>query len=247
MANPEDFRKDLATKLSETPKEGRKHILTEAKMTAEYWHARGEKVHSIEDEVPSEDGLGVIVKSKHLYHGSYRDDIKNLAAAEETTVGEGVYFTSEPLSAIGYARERAKLRKNFPPEGYKKDGVAPVVYEALVQNLKLLDLRKPANVSKILPEFRTKLREVEQDSKSPWFLQIAMHEAIQQINTGKVGPGSIKLIAVNHPKLFTEYVRSLGYDGLITYEGGDGDVGNHDTYLVFDPEKAKIIQQHEVV
>lgn len=246
MANPENSRKDLVAKLSETPKGGRKQILTEAKMTTGYWRARGEKVHSVEDEVPSEDGLGVIVKNKHLYHGSYRDDIKDLTAAEETTVGEGVYFTSEPIRAIGYARERAKLRKDFPVEGYKGKAAA-VVYEALAQNLKLLDLRRPENVSRILPEFRTRLREVEQDSKTPWFLQMAMHEAIQQINTGKVGPGSIKLIAVNHPQLFTEYVRSLGYDGLITFEGGDGDVGNHDTYLVFDPEKAKIIQRHEVV
>ncbi len=246
MANLEDFRKDLAVQLSEAPKGDRKQILTEAKKTTEYWDARGEKVHSIEEEVPSEDGLGVTVKNKHLYHGSYRDDIQDLAAAEETTVGEGIYFTSEPTAATGYARHRAKGRKGVPIEGYKGEAT-PVLYEALVQNLKLLDLRKTENVSKILPGFRAKLREVEQNPQTPWFLQMAMHEAIQQIKTGKVGPGSIKLIAVNNPKLFTEYVRSLGYEGLITYEGGEGDAGNHDTYLVFDPEKAKIIQRHEVV
>lgn len=245
MENPKDFRKDLAVRLSETPKGGRETILTNAKTDAEYWRTRGEKIHSVQDEVPTEDGLGVTVKNKHLYHGSCRDDIKDFAPSEETTVGDGVYFTSEPRDAIGYARTRAKGRKHFHLEGYKKE-TTPVIYETLVEDLRLLDLRKLENVQRILPEFRAKLREVVQDSKTPLMLQLALRDAIQAINTGKVGPGSIKLIAVNHPALFTEYVQSLGYDGLITYEGGEGEVKNHDTYLIFDPKKARIIQRQNI-
>jgi len=33
-----------------------------------------------------------------------------------------------------------------------------------------------------------------------------------------------------------------------SYEGGEGDdIKNHDTYLIFDPEKAKINQEYKIL
>jgi len=46
---------------------------------------------------------------------------------------------------------------------------------------------------------------------------------------------------------FSDYVESLGYDGLITFEGGEPLTGgNHDSYVIFDPEKVKIIKEQKI-
>lgn len=49
------------------------------------------------------------------------------------------------------------------------------------------------------------------------------------------------------PELSSEYLESLGYDGLKTIEGGEPPhVGPHDTYLIFDPTKVKLVGETAV-
>lgn len=175
-----------------------------------------------------DDGLGLLIRQKRLYHGSGKKGIEHLNSAEETTVGEGIYFTSEKTDAQGYANRRS--RRNEADE--------PIVYGTQIENLKFLDLRNLANEAKILEGFKSTLVEERKKNDLPWYYEEGLDNAISLILNNKVR--SLREITFTHGKLFTEYVKSLGYDGLITVEGGEGDdIGTHDTYLVFDPDKVK--------
>ena len=78
-------------------------------------------------------------------------------------------------------------------------------------------------------------------------MQGGLERTIETINGGKIRAGNLKEIAQSNGKLFSDYIKSFGYEGLITLEGGEGGNGNHDTYLIFDPEKAKINQEHKIL
>ncbi len=41
----------------------------------------------------------------------------------------------------------------------------------------------------------------------------------------------------------TECLSQRGYDGLVTFEGGEGDIGDHDTWVMFDPDKLAGVNQ----
>jgi len=105
-----------------------------------------------------DDGLGILVRYKKLYHGSATPGIKNLNSAEETTLGDGVYLIPQQSDAAGYATRRARDRKG-----------KPVVYEVLVENLKLLDLRKNENVKRIMPGFTSILSTELKKADLPWY------------------------------------------------------------------------------
>ena len=234
---PQQFRNELAKKIKKLPKEGRKEILEKSKASPEYWQARGEKIHERQKEEEIDDGLGILVKKKMLYHGSGTSGIKNFNRAEEDTVGSGIYFTSQAKDAIGYARRRARREKN----------AVPVIYEVSIENIKLLDLRKDENVKKILDGFKQILIEKLKDTNLKWNFKTVLQRAIESINSGRVGSGNLREVTFSTGQMFSDYLKSLGYEGLITFEGGEGkDVGIHDTYLIFDPEKAKIIQEHKI-
>jgi len=184
----------------------------------------------IPQELPPEeiinDGLGLLVRRKRLYHGSGTKGISRLNSAEETTVGDGIYFTSESDKALGYAERRSRT---------KKDG-EPVVYWTEIENMKFLDLRNPSNVFKILDDFKSVLIETKKQKNWPWNYEAVLENAIKAISNHEVK--NLKQITFSLGDVFTGFVKSLGYDGLITIEGGEGeDVGEHDTYLVFDPGK----------
>ena len=245
----QQFRDSLAKKIIESPKEERESVLDEAKETPEYWQARTEKIKERQDEEEIDNGLGVLVKKKTLYHGSGISGIKTFNKAEEDTVGSGIYFTSEAKDAIGYARIRSERERN--PQ--KADGSPiienskPIIYESSVEDMKLCDLRKDENVKNILEGF---IKVIKEELKKPdlkWFVQGALERTIETINSGKVRAGNLKEVAQTNGKLFSDYINSLGYEGLITLEGGEGGNGNHDTYLIFDPERAKINQEHEIL
>jgi hypothetical protein len=42
-------------------------------------------------------------------------------------------------------------------------------------------------------------------------------------------------------------LQDMGYDGLMAIEGGEGgnglDIGKHDSYVIFDPKKVKVVEQ----
>jgi len=232
------YRKKLAEEIGKAPKDRRAEILDRAKASSEYWQARKEKIDEVQEEESVDDGLGVFVKKKTLYHGSATEGVKEFDAAEEDTVGSGIYFTSEPGDAIGYARRRSRSR----------DG-KPIIYEASVENMKLLDLRNDENVRKILPGFADVLTgKLKDPAYQAWNAQEIIANALEAIGSGKIGASNLREIAFSFGKDFSAYVRSLGYEGLIAVEGGEGDdIGNHDSYLIFDPKKAKIDQEHDIL
>src|SRR3989344_3243171 len=244
----QQFRDELAKKVKESPKEERGEILDAAKGTQEYWQTRGEKIKERQDEEEIDNGLGILMKKKTLYHGSGISGIETFNKAEEDTVGSGIYFTSEAKDAIGYARLRSE-RERSP---HKADGSpviedsVPTIYESSVENMKLCDLRKDENVKEVLGGFIDVLKTELKKPDLKWFIQGSLERTIETINSGKVGAGNLKEIAQSNGQLFSDYIKSLGYEGLITFEGGEGGNGNHDTYLIFDPDKVKINKENRI-
>ncbi|MDP2934605.1 MAG: hypothetical protein Q8N59_02480 [bacterium] len=189
------------------------------------------------DEEEIDDGLGVLVKKKTLYHGSGTSGIEAINRAEENTVGSGVYFTSKEEDAVGYAQRRSRHRKD----------ASPIVYESLIENMKLLDLRKNENVKKILGGFKQILIEKLKDPNLKWQGQASLQKAIEAINSESINSSNLREITFSIGHDFSDYCKSLGYDGLIAIEGGEGeDIGIHDTYLIFDSEKAKIDKEKKL-
>lgn len=75
------YRDELAEEIKKTPKENRKEILENAKEDPDYWQARTEVIQEREDEEEIDNGLGVLVKRKTLYHGSGISGIKKFNKA----------------------------------------------------------------------------------------------------------------------------------------------------------------------
>ena len=239
------YRDELAKQISQVPKEKRREVLDHAKTDEKYWQAKSDRAKGIQEEEPIDNGLGVFVKKKTLYHGSGTEGITTFNKAEEDTVGSGVYFTSEAKDAIGYARLRSHDKKENP-----------IIYESSVENTKLCDLRKKENVEKILGGFikwleqrwealTEKWRSVRETLPRAKFL--ALDRARKILESRQVGPQNVREVTFAFTEEFSEYVQSSGYDGLITFEGGEGEIGNHDSYVIFDPEKAKINQEHRIM
>lgn len=210
----------------------------------EYWKRRGENISKRQGETPIDDGLGVLVKKKTLYHGSPTPDIKQFRLAGEVTAGEGVYFTSEPIKGIGYA----KVRENT----FKTN--TPTLYEASIENAKLLDLRKAENVNKILPEFGKFLQE----KITPTWSQLDPNNQMRYrrilsaaYEIGGNAGGRLHEIGSGAPKELSEFAKSRGYDGLVTLEGGEHSgagfaIGEHDSYVIFDPTKIKMNRSQHI-
>ncbi len=254
---PDIYRDNLAEELRSAPKEERKEILEQAKETPEYQITRNKKIESRQNEEEIDDGLGVFIKKRTLYHGSAVPDIKKsgrFKEAVEATIGGGVYLTSKVEDAIGYARIRVGN------DAYVKAGTEPIIYECSVANLKMADLRKDENVKRVLQGFISilteKLEEYSEEKNNKntplgrWSILDSVvrniKKVITNINAGKVDSGNIRDATYDQPDLFREYVKNLGYDGLIAIEGGEGGIGNHDSYVIFDAEKIKIIKEQKI-
>jgi hypothetical protein len=234
------YRDNLAKEIKGTPKDKRGAVLDGAKEMPEYWQTREEKIEDRQREEEINEGLGIFVKEKTLYHGSPVSGIESFNHATDDTVGKGIYFTSETEEAIKYARKRTK--------DYGKEGDSPIIYESMVENMKLLDLRKSENIKKILPGFRDFLKKILQDKKLDWKRQGVIENALTTMNETEVRVATLSVLTANVGLDFSEYVKTLGYDGLITYEGGEGEEAEeHDTFVIFDPEKARIVQEHKIV
>lgn len=247
-SEPDIYRNNLAEEIKNAPKEDRKEILEEAKENPEYWKARNKKIEGRQpEEEPINDSLGVFIKGKKiLYHGSGTPGLKReglkIWEDNRNTTGEGIYFTSQAKDAIGYARGRSGQGR-----GDSKGEKYPVVYECSIENMKLLDLRKDENVKKILPGWRKKLREEFNNPAIKYYAKTYISEALDAIDGGGVGSGNLQDAIHNFNQWFSDYVGSLGYDGLATLEGGEvGYVGEHDTYVIFDPEKVKIVKEQKI-
>jgi hypothetical protein len=232
------YRDNLAEELKETPKEERSEVLAEAKKDPEYWKERNKKIEGRQNEEEIDDGLGIFVKKKNLYRGEghYGKKEGGLKVAEDTrsTVGEGVYFTSQAKDAVGYAYERSGPTDK-----------SPIIYECSIENMKLIDLRKDENVKKILPGFKKILKDQLKNPEYEMFKD-HLYNAVDAIDDGKIGSGNLKLAVGGFDQLFSDYIKSLGYDGLATFEGGELIVKKHDTYVIFDPEKVKVVKEQKI-
>ena len=162
-----------------------------------------------------------------LYHGSATPGIDTLAAAENDTIGSGAYFVDNPLDAKGYANRRSKI-----------DGAGDaVVYGVEIEHVRLANLDNPEQLQEVMVGFNRYLIESLDDTKLPWFASNAIYKAVESIAKG-VAPGHVRDVTFNHTVAFKDYLQGLGYDGLKSQEGGEGnDVGNHESYVLFEPSK----------
>src|SRR3990172_7764357 len=164
-----------------------------------------------------------------LYHGSGTSSIKSFRVAEETTIGKGVYLTSDPESAKGYATLRAKRIE---------DG-KPTVYKIEVTNLRLADLRHRQGVEIFSEILEKRLAALLQNPNLTWIHEGAIRKTLDKIRSNSYK--SLKDLTWNHQDITTEIITAQGFDGLVALEGGEGEeVREHDSYLVFDPQKVNI-------
>jgi len=163
-------------------------------------------------------------------------------SAIETTVGEGIYLTSDLNAARGYAERRVNSPHITVTEPI------PVVYDVNIENARLINLRKSSTLSAILPGFRALIWSTLTDGiDKPWNYEAVLSRALETIDTGKVDISNLKELTQPLTALFTQYLTGLGYDGLVTLEGGEGDeVGNHDTYLLFNSSKIKSLKARSI-
>lgn len=259
-SEPNNFRDELAEELKETPKEERKEILEQAKETPEYQIARNKKLEGKQEEEVVDDGLGVYIKHKTLYHGSATPGIEKLNESGETTVGYGLYLTSKAKDAIGYSSVRMGQRRG----GKKAEEEVPTVYECLVENLKLADLRNDENLQRMMPDYRIFLKQKADEIKNKYVSHgrsipfrdegqyvanqyEAITNAIKFIDEEKVKVSNIQSVTISQNNTWNEFWSKKGYDGVITLEGGEGAHRvNHDSYVIFDPEKVKIVKEQKI-
>lgn len=212
-----------------------------------------EKVANVPEEVVETEeeidkGMGVLVKKKTLYHGSATPGIKQEGVFKEAidvTVGNGLYLTSKAEDAINYAHQR-KVDEDHPVGSYGKKETTPTLYEASIENMKLLDLRRPENILEIVTGFKKYLKkELKKDLKPN--IRLVINQAVYDTPSKSIGVGEIGILTQKVGGQFREFVKSIGYDGLITIEGGEsGMIKNHDTYVIFDPEKVKIVNEQQI-
>lgn len=207
-----------------------------------------------EGESPVEgDNLGVLLKEKKLFHGSTNPSTEKFMATEEaqaaditdgTTVGSGIYLTSSENVAALYARRRLR-------NASKKDGLEATSYETSLDNLKFLDLRDDKNVAQFAEKFRPHLIDCLRNARTKSIDHSVANSiivALGEIEKGVTLRSIHGLAGYAMAGVFTDFVKRQGYAGVVTMEGGEGHenddsfyVGNHDTYVLFDPTKASIV------
>ena len=117
----------------------------------------------------------------------------------------------------------------------------------LIEDMKLLDLRNDKNAKTILRKFSDVCKEKSEDKNVDIKYRIPLKQAFVLIRTGKIKSANISEAIGPIGKYFSDYVKSLDYDGLIAIEGGEGDeIGNHDSYVIFDPNEVKIGREQKL-
>lgn len=253
------IRDEMAQAVKEVPKEERKAVLAALKKMPEYHRAQSGKMRdrsAAHEQILDEDGFDSIhIKKKILYHGSPVQGIEEFNVAGNSLYAKGVYLTSEARDALGYTKHRMSTGN---AEGKE---VHPVLYRVVVEDMKMLDFRnlsleKSVALSEGFKEYvYGKIRNKEKllaDEGQSWkaFLRIAekynpKNESVlppappinQVAEYIRYGPGL---------EVFTNYLISLGYDGLVNYESEGRAVGLHDAYVVFDPKRVTIEQEQEI-
>ncbi|MFF2088621.1 hypothetical protein ACFVVM_32960 [Nocardia sp. NPDC058176] len=172
--------------------------------------------------------LSSVTLERHvLYHGSATPGIDEFDAAEEDTLGTGVYLTDE-AAARGYAHHRAQ------------HGGVPVLYRVEVEKARLIDLTDQSTVTAVMNDFRQDLvverHRVLADQTGSWAWPMALDQLIDEIDSGRgTEVGAVKLVTQRSGELFTKHLSERGFDGVYAWEGGEGSIGNHRTYVISNP------------
>lgn len=168
-----------------------------------------------------------------LFHGSATGGITELRVAEEDTIGTGVYLTDE-RAGRGYASHRAR------------HGGTPTLYKVEVDAARLCDLSDEATVAQVMTGFRKTLEREHTDQCSnsgPWYWITTLERLMEMIDTGIATRGQIKHATQQSGELFSKYLAEQGFDGVYAFEGGEGSIGNHPSFVLFDPDKARITEE----
>ncbi len=187
------------------------------------------------------------VEKMTLYHGTGRSGITEFRDSKATTIGAGAYFTSEFDPASGYSLVRSAGGQD---ENY-------VVYEAEIENMRILDLTDK-NTLPIFAQFMRPLintADAQVDSLPDWPQEYkdSFHKStartLERINQHTLrGP---KDLLLHFGSVARSALMDKGFDGIKALEGGEGwsdetNIGNHDTFVIFDPKKAKVIRELEI-
>lgn len=181
----------------------------------------------------------VRLDSTTLWHGSATAGIRQIERAEEDTVGRGVYLAEKDI-AIGYARHRA----------HQAGTDTPALYTVSVRDARLVDLTDQATVDQVMTGFQSVLiteQNLAERAESPSWLRINNLQGLRDIlDRDRIRVGELKRVTQRCGELFSNHLRAQGYAGLLTAEGGEADIGNHLTYLIFDPADITVTDERLV-
>jgi hypothetical protein len=174
-------------------------------------------------------------------------EIEKMKPAYEHTIGRGLYGTYGPeMGAIDYALLRARIASS-------KRGatvVHPVLYEITATEINMLDLRSDDSAEEILAEFTLRLEQwLEEAIKTPSdplrLQEGGTKKLIHKINDREQHRYRLLKETSMRSDLFTATIEDLGFQGLIVREGGEGDIGDHESWVIFDPSKAKVTAEEQ--
>ncbi len=209
-----------------------------------------------QQEVKLRNGESVTFESfrinrMRLFHGSRVHGIQEFNDADETTIGDGVYLTSNKEAAYGYSIVRSVTKDDQPS-----------IYEVEISNLNILNLTTKSGVDAFAKRFREKLfdylRSVKIDHEKIMdkdrnemhknLGKLRVMDLIEEIDKQSYARG-LKNITFGVGHFVREMLGEMGYDGLLALEGGEGGngvlVGDHDSYVIFDPTKVTIVEQQQ--
>jgi hypothetical protein len=217
------------------------------------WDERAAMLHASPEQTPTmtNEGLGLHYPKVSLYHGGGTTGITEFMAAKDDTVGHGLYATSMPDQAFGYAVVRADSRKKVGDTIFVS-GSSPVVYEVEVTEVDFLDLRKAKNIGRVMEDYADYLDKwleaQRQQEDLSWLKRSYLGIVTEKIKTIRQSenhiPPSLKEILQQTGSIFTEFVTGRGYDGVVALEGGEGGyTGNHDSWVIMEPSRAKVTNE----
>jgi hypothetical protein len=178
-----------------------------------------------------------------LYHGSGTPGIKEFRKAIDLTLAHGIYLTSDEKVAVGYARIRGK---NLPPEKQ-----ASILYKVKINNLRIADLRTRGAEEELIKILQQKIREIIKNSEEwnrlSWVIQNKYLNVLTFGTARDKYNGHPQLVLREIPALVTDVLREQGFDGMVDLEGGEPPVvGEHDSWIIFDPSKVRVLEEVEV-
>jgi len=179
-----------------------------------------------------------ITEEGALFHGTNRVFTEFLLNGQGelrdsiNTLGDGVYFVSNPKQAGEYAKVRATQLKGTIPR---------VVTARLLPGTRLLDTRNglPAEIVNDFTAYLQFQKDVyKRRGLSPFLDAIVKRQKeglSVDLRAGMPGQGLCSGVPI------ANILSARGFDGVIGFEGGesagDGKTGRHNTFVVFDPQR----------